>query len=144
MERVTLRRTGAALLGCLLPVAGLTACGPPSADPTARAYLAAWSRDDLAGAARLTDDPTAAAAALKESADGLARPAVRTELGDVSTHSDTATAAFVVHVAVPGLTTWTYRGKLQLHRDDDRWRVTWSPTDIHPALTPTTHLGVIR
>jgi cell division protein FtsI/penicillin-binding protein 2 len=124
--------------------AGLSACGPPSADPTAKAYLTAWSRSDLAATAKLTDDPNSALAALTETDDGLGHPKLAVVLGDVTTHSSDAVAAFTAHVDVPGLATWTYQGRLLLHRTGDHWQVHWTTADIHPALAPTTHIAVVR
>ena len=142
--RCRARHVAAALVGCLFSLVALTACGPPSAEPAATAFLTAWSRGELAGAGRLTDDPVAATAALKESMAGLDGPTVTAEVGEVSTHGQDATASYVAHVALPGLATWSYKGRLQLHRTGDRWQVEWSPTDLHPALTTKTHLAVIR
>ena len=142
--RVSLRRCAVAVAagGCL--ASALSACGAPDAGPTAKAYLAAWSSGAFAAAGKQTDAPAAATAALNALKRDLHADRVTATLGPVDTHGRTATAAFTAHVAIRALTTWTYTGRLQLTRPKDKWVVHWTPTDIHPALTATTHLADIR
>jgi cell division protein FtsI/penicillin-binding protein 2 len=128
--------------GCL--AAALVSCGAPEAGPTARAYLAAWSSGAFAAAGKQTDAPSASTAALTALRRDLHADSIGATLGSVDTQGRAATAAFTAHVAIRGLATWTYVGRLQLVRPHDKWLVHWTPTDIHPALKTGTHLADIR
>ncbi|HET7309736.1 MAG TPA: penicillin-binding transpeptidase domain-containing protein [Mycobacteriales bacterium] len=130
------------LSSCL--AVGLVACGAPDAAPTAKAYLAAWSSGALSAAGARTDSAVAATAALTALKTDLHATSVRATLGKVDTHGRAATASFTAHVAIRALATWTYSGRLQLVRPKDKWLVHWTVADIHPALTPGTHLADIR
>jgi cell division protein FtsI/penicillin-binding protein 2 len=138
------RRIGALVVvgGCL--GGALVACGAPDAAPAARAYLAAWSSGSLTAAGSRTDAPEAATAALTALRTDLHATAVQATLGKVTTHDRSATATFTARVAIRALATWTYTGRLQLVRPKDHWLVHWAVTDLHPALTPGTHLADIR
>jgi cell division protein FtsI/penicillin-binding protein 2 len=115
--------------------------GPRSAlDP----YLAAWARGDDRGAAALTDDPRAAAAALTASRRGLDGARVRATVDDVREHGDSAAADVRVRWDVPGIGPWSYRATIGLVREDDKWRVAWAPTDVHPRLRGSSRLGTVR
>ena len=134
-----------ALLGVASCLAfALVACGAPDATPTAKAYLAAWSSGAFAKAGSRTDSPAAAAAALAAMSKDLHATSVQAAVGRVVTKDRSATATFTAHVAIRALATWTYTGRLQLVRPKDTWLVHWTVTDLHPALTPSTHLADIR
>lgn len=123
----------------------LVACSSsPSAAPTAREYLAAWGSGDLQRAAALTDDPHAAAQAITAMRTGLHVTSMKARATNVSTHGNAARATFSAWAGVAGLGVWAYTGRLSLARTDGRWRVHWRPDDLHPALTPTTHLAAVR
>ncbi len=124
---------------------GLVACGPPDAAPVAKAYLAMWSRGDLRAAGSNTDSPAAATAALTALKSDLHVTSVQATVGKVTTKSDrSASATFTARIGIRALATWTYTGRLQLVRPKDEWLVHWAVTDMHPALTPGTHLADIR
>lgn len=129
----------------LAATAALTGCSStPSPQPTAQAYLSAWSAGHDGSAARHTDDPAAAAKALDAFGAQVHARQIRAEVRSVDVHGDDATATFAATITTAGLGAWSYTGRLQLHRAEDGWRVHWTPTDLHPKLTPTTHLAVRR
>jgi cell division protein FtsI/penicillin-binding protein 2 len=117
------------------------AAGPSSAlDP----YLAAWSRGDDRGAGALTDDPRAATAALIANRRGLDGARVQTAVGQVREDRDSADADVRVTWDVPGIGQWSYRTTVALAHDNGKWRVSWTPADIHPRLRGATRLGTVR
>src|SRR5207249_1705813 len=95
-------------------------------------------------AAASTDRPVAARAALSATRDRLHATAIAARLGAVSSSGDNAKAPFMATMTLGGLGSWTYAGRLLLHRTSGRWVVHWDPTDIHPALTATTQLSTTR
>jgi cell division protein FtsI/penicillin-binding protein 2 len=115
--------------------------GPQSAlDP----YLAAWTRGDDQAAAALTDDPRAAAAALAASRRGLDGAHVRATAGEVRHEGSSGDADVRVTWDVPSIGRWSYRTTVALERQDSRWRVSWTPADIHPRLRGANRLGTVR
>ena len=103
-------------------------------DETAERFVERWSAGDDAAAARLTDDPRAATAALKANRQGLDGATVRATLGDVEESGDSATAALSLRWRIPGIGRWGYDSKLRLRRSGDEWQVRWAPTVVHPKL----------
>ncbi|MEA3056264.1 MAG: hypothetical protein QOD30_1696 [Actinomycetota bacterium] len=64
-------------------------------------------------------------------------------------HGTDATVELDVAVDVTGVGTWVYTGQLALvlpadAATDDGWRVAWSRRDLHPSLTGTRQLKVVR
>ena len=111
-------------------------------DPAALAidrYVAAWTRGDDAAAAALTDNPKAAAAALKANRAGLDGASVRARVLEPHGEERRARAG---HVEGAGLRA------VRLRRPADRgrgratdWRVRWRETAVHPELDRDTRLG---
>ena len=115
--------------------------GPGSAlDP----YLAAWGRGDDRAAAQETDNPRAAATALAASRRGLDGARVRTSVGEVRQDGDSGAAPVRVTWDVPGFGRWSYATTVALAREDKKWRVSWTPADIHPRLRGASRLGTVR
>jgi cell division protein FtsI/penicillin-binding protein 2 len=115
--------------------------GPQSAlDP----YLAAWTRGDDRAAAALTDDPRAAAAALAASRRGLDGARVRAAAGAVRHEGSSGDADVRVTWVVPGIGRWSYKTTVALARKDGKWRVSWTPENIHPRLRGANRLGTVR
>jgi cell division protein FtsI/penicillin-binding protein 2 len=113
-----------------------------AAQAAATRYLGAWSRGSDRAAAKLTDQPSAAAAALTASRRGLDGAPVHAVLkGDVDEQDGRATAPVTVAWRVPGMGSFAYRTTLRLTQRGDRWVVRWSPRAIHPRLTAETRLG---
>jgi cell division protein FtsI/penicillin-binding protein 2 len=140
-----------AALGALAIVVGAVAFvvfggpGKPAGPRTALdPYLAAWARGDDRGAAALTDDPRAATAALTASRRGLDGAHVRASVVDVREHDDAADADVRVSWDVPGIGGFSYGATIALARDDGKWRVDWSPADVHPRLRGRSRLGTVR
>ena len=112
-----------------------------AAEDTAGAFVQRWSAGKDAAAAQLTDDPTAAAAALKANRQGLDGARLKASLGEVKESGASATATLSLHWQVPRVGDWRYDSKLRLRRSGDEWRVRWSPTVVHPKLDTATRLG---
>ena len=110
------------------------------------AFLAAWSRGDDAEAARLTDAPARAAAALSANRDGLdgARlTAVR--VGDATETGDGARARVRMRWTVPNIGPFAYTTTVALaNLPDGGWMVRWAPTVVHPQLRRGARLGTVR
>ena len=120
----------------------LTGDGP---DDAADAFLADWSRGDDRAAARRTNDPRAARAALAANRRGLDGAKVSaTRAGDVSEDGGSATARVDVEWEVPAIGSWSYESEVPLRKEGDEWRVRWDPALVHPALEGGTRLGTTR
>jgi cell division protein FtsI/penicillin-binding protein 2 len=137
--------------GALALVAGAAAvivfvreAEPPGPDAALDPFVAAWSRGDDRGAAALTDDPSAAAAALAANRRGLDGARVRATVDEVAERDDSARATVRVRWNVPGIGAWTYRTRVALQRRDDDWNVVWAPSVVHPRLTAGRRLGTVR
>jgi cell division protein FtsI/penicillin-binding protein 2 len=112
------------------------------AQAAAERYVGAWSGGSDAAAAKLTDQPTEAAAALSASRRGLDGAKVHAVLkGDVEEQDGRATAPVAVAWRVPGIGSFAYRTTLHLTKRGARWVVRWSPRAIHPRLSAQTRLG---
>jgi cell division protein FtsI/penicillin-binding protein 2 len=144
---VRLRRGATALLAAVAVTA--TGCSlfghSAKPDPAARAFLDAWARGDVAGAAAATDDPTSAQATLQQVKEALAATHADLALGDVSANGDTATAAYTAAWTLPGVgQPWRYTGSLALAKQGSAWKVHWQPGDVHPKLGADQKLAVTR
>jgi cell division protein FtsI/penicillin-binding protein 2 len=117
---------------------------PPGPDEALDPFVAAWSRGDDRGAAALTSDPSAAAAALALNRRGLDGARVQAIAQDVAQSDDTARATVRVRWNVPGIGAWSYRTRVALERHDGHWKVAWAPTVVHPRLTAGRRLGTVR
>ncbi|MCW0214543.1 MAG: penicillin-binding transpeptidase domain-containing protein [Pseudonocardia sp.] len=141
-----LRTLGALLLtlGVLAGIAGCGIFGDDGPTETADAFLAAWSRGDDAGAAASTDDPSAAAQLLAEARTALAPTAITTQLAQVRTATDRATASVNVTWDLGQNRRWTYLGGFELHpaETDTGWQVRWAPTVLHPQLAAGQRLAL--
>jgi cell division protein FtsI/penicillin-binding protein 2 len=131
----------AAAAAVIVLVRGAEPPGPGQAlDP----FVAAWSRGDDRGAAALTDDPRAAAAALAANRRGLDGARAQATVDEVAQDDDSARATVRVRWNVPGIGPWTYRTRVGLQRTGDDWKVVWTPTVVHPRLTGGRRLGTVR
>ncbi len=138
-------------LGALAVVVGAVAFvvfGGPGEPPGPRTaldpYLAAWARGDDRAAAALTDDPRAATSALVANRRGLDGARVRASVVVVRDHDDAGEADVRVTWDVPGIGPWSYDATIALAREDGKWRVDWTPADVHPRLRGTSRLGTVR
>ena len=89
----------------------------------------------------LTDDPKAAAAALRANRRGLDGASLRATLGEVEESGDSATAKLSLRWRIPLIGGWRYESTLRLRKAGDEWRVRWSPRSVHPKLDGGTRLG---
>ena len=123
-------------------VAYRTLAGEDGPAKAADGFVQRWSSGDDAAAARLTDDPKAAAAALKANRKGLDGARVKATLGELKESGDSATATLSLRWQIPRIGRWGYESKLRLRRsEDDEWRVRWAPKTVHPKLDDVTRLG---
>jgi len=137
-----------AALAVVVAAVAFVVFGGPGKPPGPRTgldpYLAAWARGDDRGAAALSDDPRAATAALIANRRGLDGARVQASVVDVREHDNAADADVRVTWDVPGIGPWSYGATIGLAREDKKWRVAWSPTDIHPRLRGASRLGTVR
>jgi cell division protein FtsI/penicillin-binding protein 2 len=119
----------------------LTRSGGDPARDAFVGYAAAWSRGDDRGAARLTDNADAAAAALAASRKGLDGASVKATVRSVSEKDDGATATLAVAWEIPRIGRWSYTARVSAVKGDDGWIVHWRPAAIHPRLDAGTRLG---
>ena len=118
--------------------------GASDAQQTGQAFLAAWQRGDLRAAADITDDPSAAYAALESYRQDL-------HLSGVTFQPDNAGAAgwltfsVAAQVGSPA-STWSYSSGLAAYQGaadgSPRWFVKWSPTILFTDLEAGSHLAL--
>jgi hypothetical protein len=109
----------------------------PSARPEAAAdrFVAAWQRNDIAGMRAVVAAPPADfAASVGQMRTDLGVTALSVRLGEIKVDGDTATAPYTARLTLKGVGEWSYNGRLPMAERDDVWRVTWSPSVLHPAL----------
>ncbi|MBO0829739.1 MAG: hypothetical protein J2P24_18360, partial [Streptosporangiales bacterium] len=141
------RRLVAAAGAVLAAAVMLVACGGPDESDVAREFLAAWQRGDGTAAGRLTTGETRAVAAeLAAETKDVGGEDLRLRLGDVrKTGAHHATASFRATMRLTELgVQWSYQGRLPLRQNDSGWRVVWSPSVVHPALTNGHRLAFTR
>ena len=135
----------AAAIAVLMLATAAAACSSgPSPEPAARAFLAAWQRNDVAAAGKVTDAPAEATRMLAATRSSLAVSTARLRLGDVRTDDAAATAAYTATLSLRGLGDWTYDGNLELRKRDGRWLVHWVPENVHPQLRAGQRLARTR
>jgi Penicillin binding protein transpeptidase domain len=124
------------------------------ADQITGAFLQAWQAGDLGQAARYTDDPSAAQAALltyqkylhlskltgtagSATAVSSARESVGYSVSAAVSSSDSAKA---LHG------TWKYNATLVAYQKQNSqlWYIAWAPADLAPNLTATSHLAAVQ
>jgi len=111
------------------------------AEDAAKLFVKRWAAGDDAAAARATDAPKAAAAALRANRRGLDGAGLKAVLGEVEESDNAATATLSLRWDIPRIGRWGYRTRLSLRKADDEWRVRWSPKLVHPKLNRLTRLG---
>ncbi|QNG21378.1 penicillin-binding transpeptidase domain-containing protein [Rhodococcus triatomae] len=122
-----------AVLAALTVLAGCTP-RPAGPEPAAQQFLTAFAAREIDAAARLSDRPDAAAAALESAWQSLQAESLTATTGDVRIDGDTARVEYTYEWHLPKERVWTYSGELQMGRRDGEWMVRWSSTDIHPRL----------
>ena len=123
-----------------------------AAEQTAQAFLTAWQGGDIGGAARLTDSPAAATAALTAYRDDLhvskltatAQPQAADDSIPFQVAATVAVPPAAGSNAAPATGTWTYTSSLAAHvGTTGTWVVIWQPAILAPNLTADTHLVAV-
>lgn len=113
--------------------------------PVARAYLAAWSKQDYGAMARLVDRPPADFAAVHQQAGrDLKLLGEEYRPGPVVRHGTTADSDYTGDVLLDGLGEWSRTGNLHLQLIAGHWLVEWRSSTIHPSLGPGDRFSVER
>jgi cell division protein FtsI/penicillin-binding protein 2 len=143
------RQLPVVLLLIFLLVAGLAiviARSPdePEASEALDPFLTKWSDGRDRAAARHTDAPHTAAAALAANRAGLDGARLSTETLDTSEEGDRASARVRMRWNVPGIGPWGYDTRVPLRKVDDEWKVRWTVRLVHPKLRGRERLGTTR
>ncbi len=114
----------------------LSACTPRpmGPEPTAQAFFAALAKGDTGAAADLSDHPSEARTALNQAWAGLQATGLDAQVLSSKYAEDTGSVAYRYTWHLPKNRTWSYGGQLNMVRDEGRWEVRWSATDLHPNL----------
>lgn len=132
----------ATLLAATAPA--LAGCGAPGPADAARAYLSAWSHDDLAAAAAKTTDPTSAMQVLSRLRTDLRIDRVATHLEHVQTQAGQTTAEYTADVTLHAIGSWHYTATLRMVKSGGHWNVQWTTTDVHPQYAAGARLVLDR
>ena len=114
----------------------LSACTPKpdGPEPVAAQFFEALVDGDTAAAARLSDKPAEAQAALNEAWAGLQAERLDSQITGSKYTLDTGTVKFRYTWHLPKERTWAYDGELNMVRNEGQWQVRWSATGLHPGL----------
>ncbi|GGO82566.1 penicillin-binding transpeptidase domain-containing protein [Wenjunlia tyrosinilytica] len=128
-----------------LTLAGLTTgCGSDGdgATAAARSFLSAWAAGDERKAASFTDDPKAARAELTRFDEDLNVTKAELTPGRKKGGGDSAARVpFRARITLRGVgTRWTYASAAKVRKGEHGWKVHFTPSVLHPALTGRTHL----
>ncbi len=107
-------------------------------------FLTEWSEGRDRAAARHTDAPRTAAAALVANRAGLDGARLETETLETSEDGDRAHARVRLRWNVPGIGPYAYDVRVPLRKVDDEWKVRWTVTLVHPKLRDNERLGTTR
>ena len=116
----------------------------PKPEDTVDAFLSDWSKGDHRGAANETDQPKAALAAFTANRNGLDKAKLDATRDSVEEDGDNATAKVRMEWTVPGIGLFAYGTEVRLRKQDDKWKVRWAPTVVHPDLDRASRLGTTR
>ncbi len=107
-----------------------------SPQQTAASYLAAWQRGDYTamGKASVNVPRSGLAAPLRQAASEVGMRSIHLVLGRVTPNGGSASARFTATAGLASGHVWTYRGQLQLVKQNRHWWVRWSPAAIYPGL----------
>nr|MBA2464388.1 penicillin-binding protein [Nocardioidaceae bacterium] len=130
-----------ALVLVILALAGCSATDAreSAARDAAQAYLDAWASGDLAGAAELTDDRTAALLNLRAVATsmgfGEGEQPLRTEITAVELDENGASVTYQATWKFAAAPDWTYDARLELRAGEgDDLTIGWATSAVHPDL----------
>lgn len=127
---------GSVLFAVLVTTVGTAACTPrpDGPAPTAERFFAALATGDTGTAADLSDDPSTARSALNVAWAGLQAEHLDAQVLGARFNDDTGTVSYRYTWQLPKNRTWAYDGQLKMVRNEGRWAVRWSATDLHPRL----------
>ena len=116
--------------------ATLSGCGPSEDSPRSAVdrFLASIVARDANGAARQTNNPTAASKAIADLWSGLTADGLDVSTGKVRLSVDSALADVTYTWKLPGKREWRYTAQVAASRGDNGWSVRWMPADLHPEL----------
>lgn len=121
-------------------VFSLAACTPRPdvADDAAASFLEALAGHQNAG--KKTDNPASAGDVINKTWDSLQAEGLSTELKDVHTNGDVATAKYHMKWDLPGDREFDYDSQMVLTKSGGSWSVRWQPSLLHPDLGTNQHL----
>jgi cell division protein FtsI/penicillin-binding protein 2 len=134
----------AVLLAAGLAIVIARSSGQPEPSDALDPFLTKWSEGRDRAAARHTDAPRVAAAALVANRAGLDGARLAAETLETSEDGDRARARVRLRWNVPGIGPWGYDTRVPLVKVDDEWKVRWTVTLVHPKLRDTERLGTTR
>ncbi len=116
-----------------------TETGPVAGDPTSAVseYLQDFAEGNTDAASRLTDDPAAAAVALRDARNQLVPTKVAATLTKVEPTAAGAkktSGTFSVSWTLAAGKVWTYDDTFDVALTGTNWRMHWAPTLLHPKL----------
>jgi hypothetical protein len=117
-------------------VAVLPSCTPrpDGPAPAAERFFAALAKGDTTAAARLTDRPDDARAALNAAWAGLQAEHLDAQLLGSSFKDDMGSVDYRYTWHLPKNRIWSYDGKLAMVRQEGSWEVRWTAAGLHPKL----------
>ncbi|XVV02202.1 penicillin-binding transpeptidase domain-containing protein [Actinosynnema sp. CA-248983] len=136
-------RTALAVVALLV----LSGCGlfssKPGPDQIAGDFLGKLASGDVDGAAAMTDDSGKAKELLEKVRGALKPAAVRASVEQVRSagESSSADATAKLEWELEHGRVWSYQTKFDLRRDEDAWKVHWSPSVLHPKLAAQQSIG---
>ncbi|ASF08766.1 putative penicillin-binding protein [Nocardia brasiliensis NBRC 14402] len=115
------------------PALVLAACssGPDQPDTVAGQFADALTRDDIAAAADLTDDPAKATDTLGKLYDGLGKE-VKFDVRAID--QNTFSLAATWKLGKDGKSEWTYTTTGAANDRGDGWKIAWNPDTVAPGL----------
>jgi beta-lactamase class D len=120
------------------------AVSAPDPHSAAQDYLDAFATGDDEGAAALTDDPTASAAALGAARQALHPSQIVTSLGKVGPAAGkTAPVTYTAKWTMGAGHVWSYRGMFDVVQANGGWLVHWTPAVLQPTLRAGQHLALV-
>ncbi|MGX1773014.1 penicillin-binding transpeptidase domain-containing protein [Nocardia brasiliensis] len=141
---VPLRKSLLGALSVVVLALSAVGCGggPQGPTPIADDFVEAFAGHDPAAAARFTNQPEKATAALNSAWDQLQAEGLDARTGSARVSGDTATVDYTYEWRLPKNRTWRYTGQLQMGRSEGRWVVRWTSSNIHPNLGNTQTLAL--
>ncbi len=135
-SRVTASISGLTVLATVAATSCVSACTPrpDGPAPAATQFFASLAKGDTSAAADLSDRPEDARAALNQAWSGLQASHLDGQILGSRYTEDTGSINYRFTWQLPKNRTWTYDGVLQMIRDEGKWKVRWSASDLHPKL----------